>query len=376
VPIEIDADGKEINPYIPQFISKAPWYIDQSGEASLRHQRLREDRDKKEADLKDVWYKRGVRAGPAATKYRKGACENCGAITHKTKDCMERPRKVGAKWTGQDIQADDLIQDVPMTWDSKRDRWNGYDAAEHAKVIEQYQRVEELRKQALAAEKGDDLDDDDDDDDDTTKEDRDEEGARVGSRSVRLREDVAKYLKKLDAPDTRYNPKSRQLIGAEGIISADDDFVRQTGDEAKQFEEMKQFAWEVAEKGQANVHLQANPTEGAILKRKLDLESAEKNEKAKKQLLDKYGGQEYLKDLPQELKVLPDDDYKEYTPEGKLVKGKASTTPKSQYPEDIHPGNHSTVWGSWWHDFQWGYACCHSTMKQSYCTGRDGIEAA
>ena len=29
------------------------------------------------------WYARGVDTAKTATRYRKGACENCGAITHK-----------------------------------------------------------------------------------------------------------------------------------------------------------------------------------------------------------------------------------------------------------------------------------------------------
>ena len=63
------------------------------------------------------WYARGQFQGQAATKYRKGACENCGALTHKTKDCVERPRKVGAKWTGSDIRPDEIVRDVELDYD-------------------------------------------------------------------------------------------------------------------------------------------------------------------------------------------------------------------------------------------------------------------
>ena len=62
----------------------------------------------------------------AAIKYRKGACENCGALTHKLKDCLERPRKTGARWTGKDIAPDEHVSNFDMTWEAKRDRWNGY----------------------------------------------------------------------------------------------------------------------------------------------------------------------------------------------------------------------------------------------------------
>lgn len=45
-------------------------------------------------------------------KYRKGACENCGAITHKKSECMDRPRKVGAKFTGKNFKSDEIIKEI------------------------------------------------------------------------------------------------------------------------------------------------------------------------------------------------------------------------------------------------------------------------
>ena len=51
--------------------------------------------------------------------------------------------------------------------------------------------------------------------------------------------------------------------------------------------------------------------------------------------------------------------------------------PKSKYEEDVYANNHTTVWGSWFRsDFQWGYKCCKQTIRNSYCTGAAGIEAA
>ena len=40
-------------------------------------------------DSLDHWYKKGVVEGKKSTKFRKGACQNCGAMTHKQKDCLE-----------------------------------------------------------------------------------------------------------------------------------------------------------------------------------------------------------------------------------------------------------------------------------------------
>jgi hypothetical protein len=60
---------------------------------------------------------------------------SCGSMTHKTKDCLERPRVKGAKLTNKNIAADDKVEDIHLSgFDAKRDRWNGYDARDYAQV--------------------------------------------------------------------------------------------------------------------------------------------------------------------------------------------------------------------------------------------------
>ena len=38
IPAEVDEDGKEVNPHIPQYMSQAPWYLNQDA-PGLKHQR-------------------------------------------------------------------------------------------------------------------------------------------------------------------------------------------------------------------------------------------------------------------------------------------------------------------------------------------------
>lgn len=103
----------------------------------MKHQRLKNFAENiTSTESINTWYPRGEVAGPAATKYRKGACTNCGAMTHKAKECTERPRKVGAKYKAVDIKPDELVTNLQLDYAGKHDRWNGYDPESYKQVME------------------------------------------------------------------------------------------------------------------------------------------------------------------------------------------------------------------------------------------------
>lgn len=72
-----------------------------------------------------------------ASGFRRGACENCGAMSHKTRDCCERPRKKTAKMTGENICPDEIVVDdgINFDYDGKRDHWKDYNIENHEKLI-------------------------------------------------------------------------------------------------------------------------------------------------------------------------------------------------------------------------------------------------
>lgn len=396
-PAEVDEEGKDINPHIPQYISSVPWYIDPSKRPTLKHQR---PQDEIEAQFSTIgeWYKRGVQENVVTTKFRKGACENCGAMTHKKKDCLERPRKVGARFTGTSIAPDEHSQvSLDLDYDGKRDRWNGYNPEDHHRIVEEYAKVD-LAKRTLKAQKLQDelasgkLDqterehNSEDEDEDKYADDIDMPGQnfdskrRITVRNLRIREDTAKYLRNLDPNSAYYDPKTRAMrenpysntgMNPDEVGYAGDNFARYSGATIT-MAQTQLFAWEAYERG-SEVHLQADPTKLELLHRSFKVKKEDFKEKQRDGILEKYGGEEHLDAPPRELLLAQTEDYVEYSRHGAVLKGLEKAVARSKYEEDVLINNHICIWGSFWKDGFWGYKCCHSMVKQSYCTGETGI---
>jgi pre-mRNA-processing factor SLU7 len=391
---EKDEEGRDINPHIPQYIAKAPWYLSK-GVPSLQHQR-REDRE----GTAEQWYAKGAKLGEAATKYRKGACENCGAITHKTKDCVERRRRKGAKITGKNIEADEVIMDISLNYDGKRDRWNGYDPSTNKDFIDRFQKLDEERRKfktkQLNSKSNDQKDGQDQKEEEKMIEDEDDEIDIIGEadedereaegqaavfsgvnpknktsvKNLRIREDTAKYLYNLSDESAHYDPKTRSMrenplpeYSKNELVFAGDNALRRTG-QWKNFVDIQRYAWEASEHGQ-EVHMVAIPSQAELSFRNFQEKKQALKESHRKSILEAYGGEEYLKP-PEEVQQLAETEtYVQYSRDGKVLGGRAKAIKRSKYEEDVFVNGHTTVWGSLFKDEKWGYACCGQTGDRS-----------
>ncbi|MBA0759750.1 hypothetical protein Gotri_022587, partial [Gossypium trilobum] len=238
-PAEFDEDGKEINPHIHQYISSAPWYLN-AERPSLKHQR----KWRYDPNYTKSWYDRGAKIFQAE-KYRKGACENCGAMTHDAKSCIERPRKKRAKWTNMHIATDEKIETFEQDYDGKRDRWNGYDASTYACVIERYEarfdeaKIDESKQMDFAK---------------LAKHVCTTGGGSMGTvRNLCTWEDTVKYLLNLDVNSAYYDPKTRSMCDNPlpdtdpNELYGGDNQYRMSG-QALEFKQLNIHAWEAFDK--------------------------------------------------------------------------------------------------------------------------------
>ncbi|XP_061394620.1 pre-mRNA-splicing factor Slu7 [Musca vetustissima] len=378
-PAAVDEEGRDINPHIPQYISNAPWYYGAQG-PTLKHQRPQRNEDRGDLEKRAP---KGVDTSRLVTKFRKGACENCGAMTHKRKDCLERPRKVLAKFSESIVVHDEfIVKDESVNYDEKRDRWSSYDPACHREIIEEYEKVEETKRQLKAEKLKNDPDAElsDDNNEDKYVDEVDMPGTKVDSkqritvRNLRIREDTAKYLRNLDPNSAYYDPKTRSMrdnpnpkVPAEEAEFAGENFVRFSGDTTKHAT-AQLFAWEAHGKG-VDVHLLAEPTKLELLQKEYEKKKEQFKSSTKEHIVEKYGGDEHLQAPPKSLLLAQTEEYIEYSRSGKVIKGMEKPKARSIYEEDVLINNHTTIWGSYYNGGHWGYKCCKSFIKNSYCVG-------
>lgn len=202
---------------LPQYITQAPWYYNKankstsivsssikggndSANASNLTGLIHQMRSQEESLPITDYTKRGFTA-IAASKFRKGACENCGAMTHSKKDCFERPRKKGAKWTNKDIQNDEIIVEQELDFEGKHDRWNGYNPDEYTNKFLEYEYMEKIKEKEKKEEEKPKPDETEDDQEaeDSKEDDEDEE---LGEKEVI---DSNKFYNALTRPLSKSN---------------------------------------------------------------------------------------------------------------------------------------------------------------------------
>eukprot|EP00817_Percolomonadidae_sp_ATCC50343_P004642 CAMPEP_0117423044 /NCGR_PEP_ID=MMETSP0758-20121206/3764_1 /TAXON_ID=63605 /ORGANISM="Percolomonas cosmopolitus, Strain AE-1 (ATCC 50343)" /LENGTH=400 /DNA_ID=CAMNT_0005206031 /DNA_START=113 /DNA_END=1312 /DNA_ORIENTATION=- len=375
IPAEVDEEGRDINPHLPNYITQAPFYVAQDV-PSMKHQYFTNEEKKKQPKIGfNDRFKRGgslLASKKKATHYRRGACKNCGATGHKAKDCLDRPRRRGAKITGK-VSSHDYkkaeYDERELTYDASRDSWANYDPSSYLNTVDKFKKIEAARSKMRVDELKRRLNDA------TTEEEREHilttgikdedktidvvpEDGKVKStiRNLRQRENIAKYLRNLDPNSAYYDAKTRSMrenpnpnVDPAELEYAGDNFTRYSGD-FKDFAEQQKYAYQAFEEGKTDVHFQATPTAAERLHRSFKESKQKELAEAKLRITKKYGQTGFQKPLHRSNQSL---SYQKYAPTGQLLPSDTIMFPSSKYEEDIFLANHTSIFGSYWKDGKW-----------------------
>jgi pre-mRNA-processing factor SLU7 len=207
-------------------------------------------------------------------------CENCGGSGHKRRDCLERPRKIPAKYTGEVKRVPDAAGSASdqLAFDAKRDRWAGFSTETYDEKVREFEKKVQSNEVTVTDQPSDSA--------------KTFGGDMMTVTNLRVREDTAKYLLNLDVNSAYYDPKSRAMRDDPNAVRnptdfKGDNFVRYTGDSEEAIK-ARTFAWDSYKAGDQSTHELANPT--ATLKKMKEVHAKEAAEKVAKrqQVLEKY----------------------------------------------------------------------------------------
>ncbi|GAB67445.1 step II splicing factor, partial [Plasmodium cynomolgi strain B] len=412
-----DEEGNDINPHMPQYIIKAPWYLNQT-KPGLKHQRY------KGTDKVKIEEERNKRVYVKNLKHVSDFCKNCGSATHKEKDCLERTRKKKLNFAKRDDEEDYVCLTQDLGYDGNRDRWVGYNADNFEHVYKEYEKIVEEKKKRKAEElkqkyerkattgkkrrgeeagggdgrneagggeandqSGSDSENEEDDaglEDDADLEDdapkaasgandpqksnaKGSEKHRNVARNLRIREDTAKYLYNLSLNSAFYDPKSRSMredpfattrknLPEDSNHYKGENYYNNT-DEAIESKKLEIFAWETYKRGE-NVHFNAQPTQLELLYREFLAKKKKLIKKKEEHILKTYKCENVVcKDGALGEELSQSEIYTEYKPVDQIDPKVKRIKILSRYEEDVHLFEHSSVFGSYYdrEKKKWGY---------------------
>ncbi|CAI7721531.1 hypothetical protein PVIIG_04760 [Plasmodium vivax India VII] len=423
-----DEEGNDINPHMPQYIIKAPWYLNQT-KPGLKHQRYRgTEKVKIEEERNKKVYVKNL-------KHISDFCKNCGSATHKEKDCLERTRKKKLNFANRQNEEDFVCLTQDLGYDGNRDRWVGYDPENFEQVYREYEKIVEEKKKRKAEElkqkyerkasagkkrRGGVSGDgggsghggvDDANDHSRSDSDNEEDEADLGddapkgatgaddpqkssvnagnlnasekhrnvARNLRIREDTAKYLYNLSLNSAFYDPKSRSMredpfATTRGNLPEDSNHYKgenyyNNTDEAIESKKLEIFAWETYKRGE-NVHFNAQPTQLELLYKEFLAKKKKLIKKKEEGILKKYKCEDAVgTDGPVGEELSQSEVYTEYKPVDQIDSKVKRVKILSRYEEDVHLFEHSSVFGSYYdrEKGKWGYRCCRSTDRFQKC---------
>jgi len=155
-----------------------------------------------------------------------------------------------------------------------------------------------------------------------------------------------------------------------------DNFHRSSGD-TNQFKALNLHSVHASERGQ-DIHMQGAPSQAEHLYREFKQRKEKLEDKISSKIIDRYGDASANAEAgapDRDMLLGQTETFVEYDRAGRVVNGSGAPAALSRWDEDVLINNHTSVWGSFWSDGQWGYACCHQMVKNSWCTGAAGRQA-